>query len=54
MAAHRSMVVDPSMGVNPGQPDSLMQHSLAMVQNPNRKFFLSCRSKSWLEALVAP
>ena len=32
------MLADPSMGVGAGQPDSLMQHSLAMAQNHNRKY----------------
>ena len=31
------------MGVTPGQPDQIMQHQLAMVHNPNRKYsFIVC------------
>ena len=31
------------MGVTPGQPDQIMQHQLAMVHNPNRKYsFVGC------------
>ena len=31
------MLADATMGVGAGQADSLMQHSLAMAQNHNRK-----------------
>lgn len=31
------MMAEPGMGVGAAQPDSLMHHPLAMVQNQNRK-----------------
>ena len=31
------MMGDHGVGMNPAQQDSMMQHSLAMVQNQNRK-----------------
>jgi len=32
------MMGDPAISINPPQTDAMMQHSLAMVQNQNRKF----------------
>ena len=37
------------MGINPPQTDAMMQHSLAMVANQNRKFiFLTPFRLSWV------
>lgn len=37
MAAQRGLMADGGLNVGGGQPESLMHHSLAMVQGQNRK-----------------
>jgi len=40
MAAQRGLMADGGLNVGGGQPESLMHHSLAMVQGQNRKSFI--------------